>query len=832
MRFESIKAGEYLKYKKPDYVYIHVNPGQGTRKCTSKNIAKTIALAYKDVDRLVKMEQSKLFFQTNFKISYIVDITKDNVSFYFLVPEPIANTISKKIEVSWSKSTVTILEKGMKPFSDNSEIYQLSYKKEDALSLQVENLNQEPLCSILSTLEIMEEGDRVGICYNFMPAPQSNWVEQYNSSINKIKNNKCIDKNILTVSNVLKITTSLTLSLLDSIFTICSEVVTGKKKSSRKNTNFSKDLVFALNNNKHFTLTTKHKKDQLVLQTQIAVISSSDSNQRRHANAINVCESFKILDGDNELKYKKIKRSNLDLTQKSLKLKNSYFSTDEVSNFFQIPELAPFLLGNKNSTYLDVQEVIPSSNVEMFMQKKHLSNNESFDFIDAESHPVNINEYDSTNDTEVLDSRDVKSFDIPKELLSGTKCLGKVFSQGNPTNVYMENDYNNGNLPFCAIGSQGGGKTTFLQNYAKDCAAAGESLFVIDFIKDCELSDSIKTVVPKEKIIELDLSKQGGTQGFGYNEIQIPDDLDDFEKLNLANMQVMQTLDLIDSINTENQLSVRMRRYLHAAAYVVFVQNHNSVKNVIECLEDHVKRNEYIEGLTNSEKEFLSDEVRALKELDEYSKGTKECPPEVIGTLSRKIESILDRVSLLKEDFKLKFMYNKSLDNNIDFVDCMNEGKIVLLKMKESEFPTKMHKNMLVTYFVTKLWLASQLRGSKYSKPNRCNVLIDEVFQAPTCMKKLDYILPQSRKFGLKFFFTLQYANQLKGMFHSLMASGASFMLLTGCKQDDFNKFKDILGCFSYEDLRDMPKFHAMCLVKYSNGYARFISKLPPPVSN
>lgn len=824
MKCESMKAREYLKYKNPNYVYIHVVPQKSMKNYTSKSIAKTIALTYKDMDRLVKVEQNKLFFKTNFKISYIVDITKDNIGFYFLVPEVLANTISKRIEESWSKSSVSILEKGMKPFSDNSEIYELSYKKEDALSLQVDTLNKEPLCSILSTLEIMEDGDRVGICYNFMPAPQSNWVDQYNLTMTKIKNNKSVDKNSLNFNNILKVITNSTLSLLDSIFTICSEVIFGKKSSSKSNVKFADALLSSLNNNKNFTLSTKRKRDQLVLQTQIAVISSSDSNERRHKNAINVCESFKVLDGDNELKYKKIKRHNLDLTEKSLNLKSSYLSTDEVSNFIQVPELTPFLLKDKNVNSSDSQDILSPSNVEILMPNNTIPPYNSFEFIDADSQPVNLEECALTKENQ--------SFDIPRELLSGTKHLGKVFYKGGLTDVYMENDYNNGNLPFCAIGSQGGGKTTFLQNYAKDCALAGESLFVIDFIKDCELSDSIKKVVPEEKVIELDLSKQEDIQGFGYNEIKIPDELDDFEKLSLANMQVMQTLDLIDSINTETQLSVRMRRYLHAAAYVTFVQNYNSIKNVIECLEDHVKRNNYIEGLSDGQKEFLEDEIRALRELDEYSKPTKECPPEVIGTLSRKVESILDRVSLLKEDFKLKFMYNKSLDNNIDFVNCMNDGKIVLLKMKESEFPTKMHKNMLVTYFVTKLWLASQIRGSKYSAPTRCNVLIDEVFQAPTCMRKLDYILPQSRKFGLKFFFTLQYAKQLKGMFHSLMASGASFMLLTGCKQDDFNKFKDILGCFEYEDLRDMPKFHAMCLIKYSNGYARFISELPPPASN
>ena len=158
----------------------------------------------------------------------------------------------------------------------------------------------------------------------------------------------------------------------------------------------------------------------------------------------------------------------------------------------------------------------------------------------------------------------------------------------------------------------------------------------------------------------------------------------------------------------------------------------------------------YINGLTLAQKELLGDEIHALEELDEYSQSTNDAPSEVIGTCSSKVDHILDRIDLLKADFKLNGMYN--LNNNIDFIECMDKGKVVLLKMKESEFPTKVHKNILVTYFISKLWLASQLRGSKHKEPSRCNVIIDEVFQAPTCMKDLEYILPQSRKFGLKFF--------------------------------------------------------------------------------
>ncbi|MGL5149651.1 MAG: type IV secretion system DNA-binding domain-containing protein, partial [Clostridium sp.] len=181
-------------------------------------------------------------------------------------------------------------------------------------------------------------------------------------------------------------------------------------------------------------------------------------------------------------------------------------------------------------------------------------------------------------------------------------------------------------------------------------------------------------------------------------------------------------------------------------------------------------------------------------------------------------------------DFKIKFMYNKGLDNNINLSECMDQGKIVLIKMKEGDFPTKMQKNILVTYWISKIWLATQLRGMKHEKPLRANILVDEVFQAPTCMKTLEYILPQSRKFGTKFIFSTQYMKQLDSIFETLEASGSSFMMLTGSTEDDFNHFKSKIESFEFEDLRDMEKFSSLNIIKYSGGYASFITKLPKPI--
>ena len=78
---------------------------------------------------------------------------------------------------------------------ESAETYSLSYKKEDALSLGVDKKSNEPLNSILSVMDIMKEEDRIRVIYNFIPGSQFGWLDRYNTTLEKIKEHKSIEKN-------------------------------------------------------------------------------------------------------------------------------------------------------------------------------------------------------------------------------------------------------------------------------------------------------------------------------------------------------------------------------------------------------------------------------------------------------------------------------------------------------------------------------------------------------------------------------------------------------------------------------------------------------------
>lgn len=770
---KSMKLSKYFELIRPEYIYIQIIPHKSIRNYNSSSIAKAIAHTYKSIDKRIRKEKKKIFFECDFKISYMIDIEDNNANFYFIVPKPFVNILLEKIKEIWNKATVSICEDKVKEFSSKADIYQLSYKKEDALSLQVDKKSNEPLNSILSVMDIMKEGDRVGIIYNFLPCSQFNWLERYNETMTKIKDKQLILKKQTSTEYLIKTTIVHVVRFFNSVLQVINDFTGGNPNQEQES--LYSAIVHVLEQQDKLSSNTKKKKEQTILDTQIAVISDSNDDTRRSNNALSACQAYRTLDEDNELLYKQVKskknyKFNIEDTTYNMDINT--FSTDEVSNFIQVP--GRLLLTQFGINYIKTEES-----------------------------------------------------KVPPELQTGIKRLGNSKFKGNIQPSYLENEYNSGNLPLVPVGSQGSGKSTFLKMYSHDCIMAKEGLIVLDFIKNCQLSDSIKSIVPKDKLVEIDLSKETELQGLGYNEIIITENMSSFEKCKLANLQSQQIMNLIDAISVGEPLSGRMRRFLNASGNVVFALGYNSVKDVVRCLENYKFRLKCISKISETMKELLTDEIDTLNELNEWSKETKDNPSEICGNKDSKIEYILDRISMLREDFKLKYMYNKKLDNNINLVDCMNQGKVVLIKMKEDEFPTKMAKNILITYWVSKIWLACQIRGSKQDKPLRCNVLIDEVFQAPTCMTMLEYILPQSRKFGLKFVLTTQYLNQLDTIFSSLVASGASFMLLKGSTEKDFNYFKNILSEFEYEDLRDMEQFSSLNIINYSKGYANFITKLP-----
>lgn len=775
----AIPWDKYFMLVKPKYVYLKVKPHKSTRNYNSTNIAKAIQNTYKAITKRVRIEQKKLWLETDFKISYVIDIKDKNSSFYFIIPEVYTNIIVEKIREIWPKVELTKTDP-IESFSDNTIYYQLNYKKEDALAIQVDKKSNEPLNSILSVMEIMQDGDRVTIIYNFIPSNHMNWQKRYTETMDKIKDLKPVEKDRTSMQYMIKTALSFVNYVFNSILEVLNDFAGSEKKV---NTVLSELLLTTdiLEVNKRWSDETKLKKERTVLNTQILIASSSADVTRLQNNASVVCQSYRVLDEDNELISKRVNTKGSEgFDIESCKFKNvgiNAFSVNECQNFIQQP--GRLLMKALGISYTEVEEV-----------------------------------------------------NVPIQLQKGYISLGDVSCKGNKQTAYIEDKYDKTSLPLVEIGAQGAGKSTFIANYYRFAAVRKEGGVVIDFIKNCEMSEEVISYLSPEDRIILDYTKESDIQGFAFNEFQFKEGMNTFERLELTNLQAQQVLTFVDSINPEQPLQARMRKYLSAAANVVFATGETSLKEVVNCLEDHQVRFFYINELNGEEKEYLQEEIKNLGDLNEYSKVTKENPiAELIGTKESKIEGIMDRISLLREDFKLKYMFNKGSKGNINFAKELEAGKVIIIRMPQASYK-KHAKNVVGTFLLSKIWIATEIRGKWNKKPKPTHISVDEIFQAKTAMRMLanDEILPQTRKFGCKFIFSCQYTEQIDILMDTLIGAGASFMLMKGTSEKDFKRFESQLEGFEYEDLKDMEDYSSMNLIYYSGGYSGFISQLPAPI--
>ena len=759
---KSLKLSEYFEIIHPKYIYLRIIPHRSNLNNNTSIIAKTMADTYKGILKRVRKEQNKIIIETDFKISYLIDISKDNTDFYFLIPSFLKDIIKEKIIEVWSKSTIEELDH-IKNFTSNKIVYQLDYKKDDSLSLKVDKRSNEPLNHILNVVNIMQYDDRVMLAYNFMPCSQYGFKEKYYNMLQKFNDKKPLDRHI-TFEFILKSFIGLIVSTLDTIFDVINDFL---NNSSSKDESLYKKVMIAFEDKPVLSNSTLKKKDSNIINTQIAVISDSKNKDRKNNNALSLCQSFNVLKEDNELIYKRV-RKNFNLEDYSFNLSNNLCSVHECKNFIQIPGYD--------------------------LLKEHKIKN------------INITETE-----------------VPEELQQGVMCIGTNTCKGNKVKAYLSNDKDFRNLTLCVIAPTRSGKTTFLKNIAKDSIKAGECSILFDFCGECEFSNDVSKYFIKDKIFNIDCSNIDNLQGLGFNEIYPKDD-SLFEVYKTSKMQTSNLVNFINSININNPLEPRMNRYLKAASMLVFI-NKGSFKDVFNVLQDYKIREQFINKTDNNQLDNMNEYILALNELDDYNKNK-----EKIGTKISFIQSILNRLDLIKTNAYMELMLKKDCTNNINLTHEIQKNQIICIKIPESMFSTDEEKDVYCTYWINKIWGALQQRHVLLKEEDRTkvNIFFDELYQVPCCQTFLKTKLNQIAKKTAKVIISCHSLEQIKYIRPALKSANTSYMLIAGCSKDNYNELKEELEPYELEDLLNLKRYYSLNLIKTNNGYSKFITKLPP----
>lgn len=770
-----------FKIIKPDYVYIKLKPNNSIKNNNTHLLARTISNMYKSILQQINREDEKVFriFKRTYgiptkgtwkrtgKVSYYVYMEKEKIEFYFIIPAHYYKVMKERISGVWQGITVEKVD-DIPQFSEDATKYQMVYEKEDGLSLTTNRTDNDLLTASLNVVDLMEEGDKAGIFYNFIPMSQNGFKYSYESTIQKVKDGQPTDRNKLGLMYVIK----MGVSLLDSLIKEVSEAVAGK--SIKKDASVMEGIIERLNGDKQVTESTKKKIKGQILQTQILVFAESKNKavvtQRSYANAIS--QGFDVISGDNRM------------------IKETY-----VGKFkWQDTQIA----GAKINKLWDeeVQSMISLPGREL------------------------LDKYPFMEKVETQETQ------LPKDLQTGVMCIGETTFRGHRQKAYLTEDDDHKKLATLLVGPSRAGKSNLITHLCIDAIENDECVIIIDYIKKCELSSDVAKCFPKEKVLEISVNDIENMQGLGYNEVGHSDN--PFYQYDNAKRQTSNTLALVNAINdgkSQNScLSSKMERYLESACLAVYITG-GSIKDVFGVLLNHKTRHDFIKKVPKAHLVYMQDYIDGLKELDERdSKGV------VVGTKTQ--ASIIDRLNVLKRNTYMELMLKKGTENNINLVEEMQKNQVIIISMPEAMFPTKGDKDVLVTYWVTKIWLALQVRADKYNEKDykKVNLVIDELVQVEGAQRFLASLLLFIAKFGMKPILSCHEIGQLKHMKEDLKGANASYMFIAGCVKDNYTEMKDELLPFTAEDMLNLKRYHSMNYVKTKDGYARFITELPDKV--
>jgi hypothetical protein len=435
--------------------------------------------------------------------------------------------------------------------------------------------------------------------------------------------------------------------------------------------------------------------------------------------------------------------------------------------------------------------------------------------------------YQNTYRINKIDNREV---DIPSELLNSGILIGTATLKGKSFKTYYAKDINVRSLAKILIGVQGAGKTSATENFVVNSYKYGDANVVIDYIQDNELSKGIEQHIPDKDLVIIDASDMNNVLSLAYIEAYnlLKDNPSTWERKRIANLLTSQLEYFLNSISGKyvSDLTPRMQRYLYACAMAVFIHPNKTIGDVIECLRNWQTRNEYIRlakysGCFDTDLEIFAD----LDELHDREDRTG----KIIGTREDLIKGIIDRITILKKNIYIREMLNAPINNSQDFIKYIKEGKTVLIRIPQTIFPDMSIRDTLATYFVSRLWLAVQLR--EQSKNVRlCHLVVDEVHQITTCADFIKNHVNEFRRHRLGSFFTVHYLKQFGNLLDAIKSSGASYSILAGTEKENIKMLEQEIKPFTIDEVMALKKFHALNVINYGNQYCRFITKLPKPL--
>ena len=728
-----------------------------------------------------KEETDLLILQNNF--IYEIEITSKNIEFRLLSRdlENVKKTYSKYIDKI--KFDDVVKEYPIE-ITKNMTVATMQTREHFMFSLKTSNKGLEPLKYILDLKRQLKEEEK--FIYQVIIEPlSSDWWQSYTVAYNKFKSGKMPRKFKLAAKDIFNIFGNIALNVALETLYIAEEIMYGPEGVEK--IDITDDDVSLIKREKGLKRATLEKGTERGFEVSIRGIVYSKSEGRRNFILEQFANCFGCLDLDNTLILKTIKESkysfnrivNRELFYAPLDNQKMILSVSELQNLLQLPQVT--------------------------LQKE-----------------LGI---------ERLDYAEIK---VPKELQDGYIPIGHIY--GGKGEAYWSRNKDLLCLSKAIVSVKGAGKSTYFENYVYNAYKGGDCIIYFDYIENNKNAWEVARHIPKDDVVVLDLSK-GFT--FDYPELDIsfiPKD-DEYERTikRFASDYCMLMEKFINTINIGDAqpLTANMRNILISACSICFIAGYTDMYSIYKILTDYRFRYTAVSKVKEMNI-YREDDFRfsILASLDETTK-SKAGKSYTSGT-NEKADRVLDRFNALMRDSRTEEMLLGIDRNNVNFTEIFEQNKVILVLMPEDYFTDYELKDIVMTYFLSRMKLAGQKRAALISDRDKrkvVHIMLDEIHQLDNSASLMIKNLAEDRKFRTTYVFTCQFLGQFKSikLWEPLKGTGCNFMLLAGAEKENFNLLKEEIGNdFEMENLLHMPMWHSLNIIRgREKAITTFISKMP-----
>lgn len=758
--FEKIKDEHTLYQLVPDATIDNVH--------CSEELVKALHQVKKDLKSRIKRNNMKFSYHQKDVTSYEIFLSKEQIKFTLAIPTKYDAFIQNKVKTSWKNVALKESEDYIHVFeNDESLTCDLELENHFFMSLLTDSRTHAPLSSILNVTHGLVDDDK--LLFQLLLSPIGNWW--HGIADNKYEAYRQ-GKDVTSSTNpLLKIYIWLYENVIDYVIELIEEIFESilglppTPKKTKKPTNVMRG-------------TNAIKTDKTMYEgfnARVRLFSYSQDETRRRDNLNSLIVAFRTLDGDNALKPTDI--------APVIRIKR------EVGRYsFLFPQVF---------NLREVQQIVTLPNRTMQKEYKQLK------------------------------AISTKQSNLPKDAFDNKGILiGSYNLKGEEKLIYFSSKQNDIAQSKALICKQGGGKTTYMQNYIYEAYKKNQCVVVIDHIQGCELTNEIIPYISKDRLVVLNLKElisKNEIKGLGYNEVyDLLSSDNPRERVNGANRISTQLTELLNSITlgATETLSSQMVKYLSSACRVVYsVNKDSSIMDVYYCLEDVETRKDYIEKALSGG--FYTSDHVDIKTLKYLSKKEKDEEVTRLG----EIRGVLSRFSSIQAlDLNIMELFSNRIDTSIDFNKYFDEKKIVFVQIPQTEFENDIVRDIMTTFFCTKLWLACQTRPQE--KLTLTHLVLDEVSMIPSTNNFLAKYITSFRRHCLSTLFACHNLAQFKTALSNINSSGLNFIIMGGVKHEAIKAIEDDLVDFDSDDIVNLKSRHAIVSTTYDDERVEFMVKL------